>query len=423
MTVDVALAALRRHARDTGDAAGELLEGLLKRPAESGLWPAALEALGEVKTQRAADMVVTWAVDLGDAGMPDVEDGLGGPATRAAHKAARRALWRLAQAGIQPTPRDSRILADERPAPERVRRALMSAADAEGTRLWYLLLHPALGTAQMARVIASEGRGLLRFETRESSGRQFERYVTLERTDKEFSLAEVPGAYARWCIGQAAAVSRASGRALPADFLSFRADLEPPQADPEAPIQLEPLALELRYRPEPVEESVELLDLPEFALWMPQEEDLAPIVEEWRSTERGPLTLPPGVLAQRRAGIVDRVVDLIVGPGGVAGARRRLEDNALVMLRRGETRAARRALGAAMHLRPDDPAGARHHPFLRALAERASAVFAPPPAPEAGSRIEPPLGPGGASASATATPPDEVDPTMQRRPSGLILPR
>lgn len=407
-----------------------LLEGLLQRPASAGLWPAALEALGEVKTQRVADLVAAWAADAGQAGLPNgagAADSSSGPVTRETLKAARRALWRLAQAGIQPSPRDSQLTIDERPAPERVRRALMSAADAEGTRLWYLLLHPALGTAQMARAVASEGRGLLRFETVETSGRQFERYVTLERTDKEFALADVPGAYARWHIGQAADASRAAGRSLPADFLSFRADLEPPEGEPEAPIQLEPLALELRYRPEPVEESVELLDLPEFAPWLPQDADLAPMVEEWRSTARGPLTLPPGVLAQRRAGIVDRVVDLLIGPGGVAGARRRLEDNALVLLRRGDTRAARRALGAAMHLDLEDAAGARRHPLLRALAERACAPFAPPPGPEGETRgetkSEPTVGPGAASAVAAAAPADEIDATMQRRPSGLILPR
>ena len=40
----------------------------------------------------------------------------------------------------------------------------MSAADSEGTRLLYLLIDPPLGSAQLARVIASDSLGILRFE-------------------------------------------------------------------------------------------------------------------------------------------------------------------------------------------------------------------------------------------------------------------
>jgi hypothetical protein len=134
--------------------------------------------------------------------------------------------------------------------------------------------------------------------------------------------------------------------------------------------------------------------------------------------EQGPLTLPPAVLTQRRDAIRDRVVDLVTGPGGVPGARRRLEDNALVLLRRGETTAARRAMAAATRLDPDDAGAAHAHPLFQAIAERA---------------IEGVLGPEGMRQTRrevpTATDPDERaaptepdEPGLRRRPSGLILP-
>jgi hypothetical protein len=417
----VAAAALRRYARQEGAGALPLLRGLLEAPLPApAVIPAALEALGDVPTPEAAGLASRWAGE----GTDDVDAEPGGAAGRAARKAARRALFRLSQAGVRPDTRPAPPSPVERERPERVRRALMSAADSEGTRLLYLLIDPPLGSAQLARVIASEALGILRFENFESSGRQFERYVVSERPDRELALAEIPAPYARWLIGEAEAASRAGGRALPSSYLSFRAALAPPDTVPIPPIEDEPIALEVRHRPDLVEQSVELLDLPEFQLWLPPQEAVTPLAEAWRDVEQGPLTLPPAVLAQRRDAIRDRVVDLVAGPGGVPGARRRLEDNALVLLRRGETTAARRAMAAAARLDPDDPGAAHAHPLFRAIAERA---------------IEGVLGPEGmrqarrAATAGAATvdldptmepePPSEPDePGLRRRPSGLILP-
>jgi hypothetical protein len=265
----------------------------------------------------------------------------------------------------------------------------------------------------MARVIASETEGLLRFETRESTGRQFERFVTTERPDRELALAEIPPAYARWLIGEAASASHARARALPQNYLSYREALAPPDEVPVPPVEDEPVYLEVRYRPDLVEQSVELLDVPEFAMWLPSREAVAPLAEEWRGLERGLLSLPPTVLAQRREAVLDRVVDLVTGPGGVPAARRRVEDNALVLLRRGETLAARRALAAASRLDPDDAGAARGHPLFRAIARRA---------------IEAVVGPQATASPAEQAAPDEPpapedDTGLRRRPSGLILPR
>jgi hypothetical protein len=402
-----------------------VLEGLLQDAAPASLVAAALEALGEVPAPRAAELAAHWAGDGADAAT-----GGAPPGTKETRKAARRALHRLSQAGVQPQLRPRPAPTPERERPERVRRALMSASDSEGTRLLYLLIDPPLGSAQMARVIASETGGLLRFEILDTTGRQFERYVTTARPDRELALAEIPAPYARWLVGQAVAAARAAGRALPPAYLSFRDSLVPPDAEPVPPIEDEPIYLEVRYRPDLVEQSVELLELPEFRMWLPDQVAVAPLAEEWRTVDSGPLSLPPMVVAQRREAILDRIVDLITGPGGVPAARRRLEDNALVLLRRGEGQAARRAIAAASRLDPDDPAAARSQPLFRAIATAAieallgpEATAAPLPAPAA-----PPAPPDERPDAPAAAPeerdtPVEDEPGLRRRPSGLILPR
>jgi hypothetical protein len=411
----VAGAALRRYARQEGAGALPLLRGLLDEPAAApAVVLAALEALGDVPTAESAGLAARWAGEGPDA--PGAEPG--GAADKANRKAARRALFRLSQAGVRPDTRPAPPPPVERERPERVRRALMSAADSEGTRLLYLLIDPPLGSAQLARVIASDSLGILRFESFESSGRQFERYVASERPDRELALAEIPAPYARWLVGEAEAASRTGGRALPSSYLSFRADLAPPDTVPIPPIEDEPIALEVRHRPDLVEQSVELLDLPEFQMWLPSQEAVTPLAEEWRDVEQGPLTLPPAVLAQRRDAIRDRVVDLVTGPGGVPGARRRLEDNALVLLRRGESTAARRAMAAAARLDPDDPGAAHTHPLFQAIAERAiESILGPEGMRQTRREV-----PGVSDPGEQEAPPEPDEPGLRRRPSGLILP-
>ncbi|MGH2351583.1 MAG: hypothetical protein ACRDJN_08205, partial [Chloroflexota bacterium] len=235
---DVVLAALRRYAREAGEPAAPLLTELAQREAPGAVQAAAVEALGDLRTPAAADLAARWAEPAIPSGGQADHAGDAAPASaavsREVRKAARRALLRLAQQGIHPSPRPEVELAPEAPArPERVRRAQMSAVDGEGTRLLYLLIDLPLSGAQMAMAIVSEAEGLLRFEAVESTGRQFERYVTQERPNQDFPLVEVPPTYARWLIGEAARVSQVARKALPPVYSAFREALTPPEMAPE----------------------------------------------------------------------------------------------------------------------------------------------------------------------------------------------
>jgi hypothetical protein len=127
---------------------------------------------------------------------------------------------------------------------------------------------------------------------------------------------------------------------------------------------------------------------------------------------------------------VEQVIDYLLSAGGVGGLRRRLEDNALVLLRRGERRSARLAMAAAARLDPDDVSTAYRSPLLQALAERAleaAGAARPASTPPAGP-VMPATPARSTPARSTPAPPapaaDVVDETtgLRRRPSGLILP-
>jgi hypothetical protein len=322
---------------------------------------AAAEALGDLPTQEAANLAARWAAD-------DVP--------RESRKAARRALLRLAQRGLTPQVVPvAEAPPAAKPPPERIRRALMSAVYGQGLRLLYLLVDLPLQGGHMVLALVSELEGLVRFQAHPSTARQFERAVGEERQQLKLPLVDIPPAYARRLLAEAVAASRRAGTGLPPQYATFGEAIDVPP-DPAAlevrsPVYDELDAAALRYRPDLVEQSLELLERPEFAGWVPAPERIESFVREWQEIERSPIALPPYIVEQRRKAVRDRLIDWLLGPGGVTGFKRWLEDNALVLLRGGEGLVSRQALAAAVALDAADPAAARAHPLLRGLAEQA----------------------------------------------------
>jgi hypothetical protein len=338
-----------------------LLGSLLDLGGEPHVLTAAAEALGDVPAQAAADLALRWS-------QPGV--------ARDTRKAARRAQLRLAQRGFTPSP-VATASPEAVPAPrrERVRRALTSAVDGRGTRVLQLLVDLPLSGGHHVVAVVSAEEGVLRCETGPATGRQFERLVEESRQQMDLAMVDIPPAYARAIIATAAEASRSRGTGVPPQFAAVREALAPLPGDAEAnarhPVYEEAEAAALRYRPDLVDADLSLLERVVFAGWQPPAEAVAPLAEEWVNVERSPLALPPYVVSQRRNAILDRLVDLALGPGGAAGFRQRLEDNALVLLRTGETQAARRALATAMSLDPPDAATAQANSFARGLAQQA----------------------------------------------------
>jgi hypothetical protein len=127
-----------------------------------------------------------------------------------------------------------------------------------------------------------------------------------------------------------------------------------------------------------------------------------------------------------------KLIALVLGPGGAPGFRRRLEDNAYVLLRTGSARDGRRALVAALALDPPDLATAGAHPLVRALAAHAldtarAQLGQQTEATSDLARLAQLAGLAGAPQIADETSPAIAlapeEPRLTTTPSGLILPR
>jgi hypothetical protein len=352
MARPVSFQALRQLAAQEGERALLLLR-LLVASDDTHLQMAAIEALATIATPAAA------------AALDEVAGRVG---VREVQRAARRALFRLRQMGVQPP-------APERPAvvvspPQQVLQAWASNIDGTGSRLLWVTMRRRMEPAMLARMILNEREGVQYFAAVSTTTRRALREVEEHNRDPQgFPLVEIPPEYARGLIAEAEARRSTIRLESDAEFLRWRDVLAPPGTTLSRPPIYDLLdAEELRGRWSVLVESAGLLELPEFQSW-PFPDEVTDIAFELVQAEESPLVLSETARAERIDRLVSQAVERYFTEERRQLYRRRLEEMAYFFVKTGKPDAARRALAAALAF--EDPAvPVARHPFARALALR-----------------------------------------------------
>jgi hypothetical protein len=317
------------------------------------------------------ERAVAAAQALGTLPLPEAADVLGAAETRAPTKAlrtaARRALYRLRQAGVDrhpsaPPPATPRVGLGE---------AWVSAVDGSGGRgLWLTLAGP-YGERTLLAAMLSDETGLVDFSSGAIPKKRVEERLRVLRAESPLPWVAAPASWAWATLVAAAERSRATGGAVPPELDQWIARLGPPVAEP-APIhaRLPAVAAE---DPAVLESSASLLALPELTGWFLDPASVSSESLEWFQARESRLVVSDQIKAERLAALVDRIIETRFD----APARRlwqaRLEDQAYVLLALGRATeaasavAVARALGGRADLLP-------RIPFLRALVERSLEV-------------------------------------------------
>ena len=408
-------------AQDNPDEALALIEELTAAPP----WPlagAAAEALGEVRLPAAARL----AQALAAGGRP-----------REVRRGARRALHRLKQAGIQAeaAPRDE--LDGAAAAPVATGPAFLSSCDSGGARmLWLALDIPGSGRSAANGVVYDSGR-LQSFTITRQSRAEFDQEVARARAEMEargnFLVTEVPVPYALDLLTSAAQVAMAQQRGVPADYAVYARYLTGPAEPPLPPVYDYLQATEVRFRPDLLDRSPEVLDEPEMQGWYLSQEAISVLTDIFREREEGTLALPPEAERDRVGSALRQIVQSEFRSEQASRWRRRLEEMAYHFVRRDRRWPAQLALAAALALEPEG-ASLDDHPWILTLVQRSLAralgvdpaefrqqqgqgalagLWTPDAAAGTPSAI-----PGGAG-----TPGVPGMPGHEARPSGLIIPR
>lgn len=281
-------------------------------------------------------------------------------------KAARRALYRLSQAGVTPPPTSP--AATE--APMQAVRAFASAYDGAGNRLLFLLLpDPDGGSPTMAQTLINDIEGIKDFQSARIPRRELQE--RLDRFDAQLdqgvAVAEVEGDYGRWLIAQGRALNQQKSRLTPRGLLAFLPRIGEPQQAYTPPIYTHISPKEIREDSTLDRDPADLFKITWFDAWFFDVQDTVSWLPEWAAVE-AEADLTEEEREQRFESIITQATVALMTPEMRRHYILRLEENADVLWRRGKEQEAKQALVHALALQEDTDVA--EIPFAREIVKR-----------------------------------------------------
>jgi hypothetical protein len=278
---------------------------------------------------------------------------------RALRRAARVAVYRLAQRGVAAPPKPAARPVVERRAETAVR-AWVSGIDGSGSRAVWMLFDGALGGQALCSLIVNDEVGILDAAGGEISKKRLEAELAALRASQKLPWLEVEPSRAVALVGEAVALHRTRGTSPPAAFARWDRLFT---ATPPAPLPALDADAAL------VDQSASLLELPELAGWFLDPESVQSDAVDLLQTRESKLVVSDQIKAEREEAIVTRVVERELTPAARPRWARRLVEMAFVFRATGRPEVAAVAEAAAAAL-ADDSRAVTHQPFARTLARR-----------------------------------------------------
>ncbi|HMH52457.1 MAG TPA: hypothetical protein VK548_19615 [Candidatus Acidoferrum sp.] len=306
-------------------------------------------------------VVASFADEHGGAALPLLGRLAASGADRGVRRAARRALYRLAQRGIAPAaPAAPRPIVPRRS--ERAVQAWLSGVDGSGSRATWIVFEGAYGGLRLCSLILNDTLGITEVAGGDITRKRLDRELAALRESQKLPWVETDPARAVGLVAEALAVHAAASTSPPAAFAPWRAPFA------SAPVA-EPPTLPDTPDPALLERSATLLERPELAGWFLDPESVQSDAVELLQTRESRLVLSDQLKAEREAAIVDGVIERELDPPASRRWSRRLAEMALVLDGAGapEPAASARAVAAALASESFEP---RRLPFVRALAAR-----------------------------------------------------
>jgi hypothetical protein len=282
----------------------------------------------------------------------------------AQRRAARRALYRLAQSGVRParaaTPAPARPVVTREA--EHAVRAWLSGIDGSGSRAVWILFEGGFGGGlRLCSLILNDEAGIMDAAGGPIARKRLEAELRSLRESQKLPWVEVEGRRACALVSDALALHERLGTVPPPEFARWkklvRGEAQPPARRADSP------------DPALLEQSPSLLELPELMGWFVdparvQHEALALL-----QTRESRLVVSEQIKAEREVSIVDGVIEAQLPPAARRRWAGRLREMADIFAMTGRTEAAAiaRATAAAV---ADLERPATAIPFARALAAR-----------------------------------------------------
>lgn len=335
-----------------------ILEATLTRG--GGADPTAVAELGTLPAAAVDEAMRGFAEAHGAAAL-EVLTALGSePAARPVRRAAKRALYHLAQRGVV-APRSAPRPVVERRQPQATR-AWVSGIDGSGSRGLWILFDDGWGGLAVCSMIVNDTAGIVDVGGGPISRKRLERELERFRTTAALSWVETEPAHAAAVVGEALEVQGKRSAPPPEAFAAWRRFFEPAPPPP-------PLPAPGEADPALVDRSAELLELPELGGWYLDPQRLQSDGVELLEARESRLVLSDQLKAEREEAIVTRVVEREFGPEARRRWARRLAEMAAIFAATERPDPAKMARAAAAALADPERQVARQ-PIPGLLARR-----------------------------------------------------
>jgi hypothetical protein len=350
----------------SADACRQLLDAALAGSVP--LEPTVLASLATVPADALDDGLRSFATEHGAAALTVLTTLASERADRSVRRAAKRALYRLAQRGVAPPPKPAPRPIVEREA-ERATRAWLSGIDGTGSRVAWVLVQGGPRPTTLCSLILNDGVGIVDADGGEISKKRLEAELASLRAAEKLTWVETGPEHVARLVTEALALHRELGTAPPPTFAPWERlfqgsaspnRIEGPDGNGPGGAEIDTSALE---------RSIELFALPELAGWFLDPEALQSDAVALLQTRESRLVVSDQIKAEREAAIVDAVVEREFHASARRRWARRLAEMALIFRATGRPDQAPLAEAAARALL-DDSRDPRRHPFARRLAQR-----------------------------------------------------
>jgi hypothetical protein len=332
------------------------------RVAGGALAPDAAAVLAAAPSDALDTALRTFADAHGAEALP-VLTALGRDAHGGLRRAAKRALYRLSQRGIEPArgpaPRPVIERAQARPT-----RAWISAIDGTGSRATWIVFEGGFGGLELCSLILNDTAGILEVAGGGITRKRLDAELASLRQAQKLPWIETSPERAAGLVAEALALHRTLGTTPAAGFTRWQPRFAaPPPPPPAPPAEVDPL----------LSRGAELLEAPEMAGWFLEPASVQADALETLQAQESALVVSEQVKAERAEAIVRRVVSReLDAPARARWARRLLEMAEIFQLTdRGSLGEIARATAGGLVA---DGADVASQPFARGLAQRALEV-------------------------------------------------
>lgn len=304
---------------------------------ESSLIIPLIDALAQLPTSQTALLLEEMMAALQD---------------KRALKAIKRSLYRLRQKGVQwerKTSHERPILRLPQPgAPQ----GYMGAMDSQGSRVIIIARPRPHGGARVYFSIVSDLEGVQRLEVIDLTKKGLKEFIDDSLASDEFPVVEAPGGYCAHVLREAAEYSQRHGKPLPLRYGDVEKGLSDVRWDGEVSLIYQYIKEEaVKGQIKLLRESGALHKIAPFSSWFLKPEDVRQYAEAIKEAKESHIILAPQQKDARINSIYRDALQGLFPEEQRLLWKRRLEEMAYILWKRGKEHEARMAVSAAVDLR------------------------------------------------------------------------